>query len=74
MRIGVAPTSSERETRAAAREFDPTMRWIWLLESIAVSRAGGEVVMAAMMVERHVGRPWKRQERRAWTWRGAWFL
>ena len=36
MRRGFAPTSRDFAHRAAANGFDPTMRWICNVESIAV--------------------------------------
>ena len=40
MRIGVAPTSIDFEHREPARGFEPTIRWIWEVESTDVSSAG----------------------------------
>lgn len=37
MRRGFAPTSRDFAHLAAANGFDPTTRWIWDVESIAVS-------------------------------------
>lgn len=49
--MGFAPTSSDLLHRAPASGLEPTMRWMWDVESTAASKAGGMLVAVVMSVE-----------------------
>jgi hypothetical protein len=44
MRIGFAPAAREEEARAAARGFEPMMRWTWPVQCWAVKSGRGGIV------------------------------